>query len=214
MKKFLKRANRGLLLGGVILMALIIYIVIDYSRFNSEKSAIKKQIEDYMDSFFNHLESYDYEALLKLVNDSYTGKAVVSDSYFTDITDMSSKIKSISDSLSTEDKKISHMISNVSYRITSNSVKKAGPNMALVKLKYVVTLNSSSSSELVLPFPFGIYDGITYYDSPPVENEQFTYTFEADYTLYMYYEKGTWKFSQNSGYDQINNITSVKEVSE
>ncbi len=211
MKKFFKRVNRGLLLGGIILIALIIYIVIDYSRFNSEKSAIKKQIEDYMDGFFKHLESGDYEALLKLVNDSYTGKAVVSDNYFTDITDMTSEIKNRIEKLSAENNKYDYKISDVSYRITSNSVKKAGPGMAFVKLKYSVSLNGYSSMDII--FPFGIMGGITFDSSPDAKTEQFTYSFEGEYTLYMYKEKGTWKFSQNSGYDWIKNMTSVKEVS-
>ena len=113
---------------------------------------------------------------------------------------------------SAENKKNDYIISDASYRITSNSVKKAGPGMAFVKLKYSVTLNGYSSMDII--FPFGIMGGITFDSSPDAKTEQFTYSFEGEYTLYMYKEKGTWKFSQNAGYDWIKNMTSVKEVSE
>lgn len=210
MKKFLKRANRGLLLGGAILIALIIYIVIDYSRFNSEKSTIKNQIESYMDSFFDCLENCDYEALSKLVNDNWTGKAVMSDYYFTDIADMSYGIKCIANLMSNEDIKNNYKVSDVTYRITSNSVKKAGPNMASVNLKYTITLSNNPSMDLALPF--GSYGSYGYDDDSLSGGNQYTCIFEGEYTLYMYKEDGTWKFSQSNGYDQINSMSAVKEV--
>ena len=210
MKKFLKRANRGLMLGGIILIALIIYIVIDYSRFSSEKDTIKKQIVSYMDSFFKQLEANDYDALLKLVNENWTGKPVMSEYYFTDMTDMSSQISNAADMMSNEAVKNSYKVSDVSYRITSTSVKKAGPNMASVTLTYTITLNNSLSRELILPF--GIYDGYYGDDEADSDVKQYTCILQGEYTLYMYNESGTWKFSQNNGYDWLNSMTEVKEA--
>lgn len=210
MKKFLKRANRGLLLGGIILVALIIYIIIDYSRFSSEKDSIKNQIEGYMDNFFDYLEANDYDSLLKLVNENWTGKPVMSDFYFTDMTDMSSEISKAANLISNEDIKSKYKVSDVSYRITSNSVKKAGPNMASVTLKYTITLNSPLSMDLILPF--GIYYGYISDNTSSSDTTLYSCTLEGEYTLYMYKENGTWKFSQNSGYDGLNNMAAIQEV--
>lgn len=209
MKKFLKRANRGLLLGAVILAALVIYITIDYSRFNSEKDVIKKQVDDYIDSFFKLLKNDDYEALSTLVNDNWTLKPVMSDYYFTDKTDMLESAKTSLNNLSDKNQKVNYDISDATYRITGCTVKKAGPNMASVVLKYTAAIdNYSPSMELILPF------GICYgYDYDYFNNEdsiKYTWNLESEYTLYMYREDGTWKFSQSSGYDSQSITEEVK----
>lgn len=205
MKKFFKRANRGLLLGGVILLVLIVYIIVDYSRFSSEKDTIKKQIESYMDSFLTCLEANDYEAVLKLVNDNWTGKAVMNNYYFYDISDITAAVKNAKEQASTENPKYIYDVSDADYRITSTSIKKAGPNMATVTLKYTITLSSNLSLDLILPFQ-------EFYGYGDDDTTRYSCVFEGEYTLYMYKENGTWKFSQSSGYDSIYNMTAIEEV--
>lgn len=41
-KKFLKHANRGVTLGGIVLIALIVYINVEHSRFKKEMPEIKR----------------------------------------------------------------------------------------------------------------------------------------------------------------------------
>lgn len=208
MKKFLKRANRGLLLGGIIIFVLVIYIIIDYTRFSSEKDVIKKQVENYIDSFFSFLENEDYEELSTLINNNWTLKPVMSDYYFTTKMDMLEIAETSINNLSDKNQKGYYDISDVTYRITSCSVKKAGPNMASVKLNYTATLNNYSPyMEIMLPF--GICYSYTYDD---FFNEDIKYisTFESEYTLYMYKEDGAWKFSQCSGFDSQSVIEEVK----
>ena len=201
MKKFLKRANRGLLLGGVILIALIIYIIIDYSRFSSEKNEIKKQVESYMESFFECLESGDYGALQKVINDNWTGKVVMSDYYLTDMSEMTSHVSRLSKQLSNNEIRKKYDISNTEFRITGSSVKKAGPNMASVTLTYSVSMDSIPSSEHFLPF--------SYYGTLFSDDTKNTSVFEGEYTLYLYKESGTWKLAQANGYDNIASSTAL-----
>ena len=52
MKKFLKHGNRGLLLSGIVLVALIIFIIADYIQFNTQKDEIKAAINNYYSEIF------------------------------------------------------------------------------------------------------------------------------------------------------------------
>jgi hypothetical protein len=48
-KTFCKRANRGLILGAVLLIGLIVYIAVDESNFRAQTPAIRQTITDYCD---------------------------------------------------------------------------------------------------------------------------------------------------------------------
>ena len=209
MKKFLKHANRGLLLGAFLIIALVIYIVIDYTRFSGEKDTIRSSIESYMDSFFKNLENSDYDSLSTLIDESWTGKAVMSDYFFYDKTDMEAEVGTVTDSMD-KNSKAEYDVSDVTYRITGCSIKKAGPNIAYVSLNYSATLNNYPSMELILPFrEFGSY-GID--DTSEGSLTKYKCIYDGEYTLYMYKDSGTWKFSQSNGYDSLNSMTEIQEV--
>ena len=52
MKKFMKKANRGLLLTAVVLTVMIIYVLADYISFQSEKETINDTVNQYFTDIY------------------------------------------------------------------------------------------------------------------------------------------------------------------
>lgn len=51
MRSFMRRVNRGLLLGLIIFVIFVVYICIDYHNFNSEKDTIHDTVNDYLKEY-------------------------------------------------------------------------------------------------------------------------------------------------------------------
>ena len=47
MKKFLRKVNRGLVLGGVLIIGTTIYIIADLKNFEKEKPAVEQRVTEY-----------------------------------------------------------------------------------------------------------------------------------------------------------------------
>jgi hypothetical protein len=50
MKKFLRKANRGLILGGALVIGVTVYVIADLNRFKDEKPVIEQTIAEYADA--------------------------------------------------------------------------------------------------------------------------------------------------------------------
>lgn len=195
MKKFLKKANRGLILGSFVLILLVIYIIIDYSSFSSEKPIIKTTLENYISNFYDDLSQNDYTELKKLVNDSWTPKPVVS-SYYNYFHDKTYALNSLSDS--------NNSLGNygeISYEIKKVSVKKSGPNMAYAQITFKASVENNNVKMALLD-PFCSFDGYWYDKNDDDDsNKNYVYDLGYEYELYLRKEDGEWKISQVSGYN-------------
>lgn len=188
MKRFLKKANRGLLMGAFALFLLVIYVVVDYSGFNDEKPKVKEAVEDYLDKFYEKLSDNDYKGICELVEDTWSDKTVASEvfGYFDDKKKLSLFLENYAN------EKHSEKYGNCLYEIDSMSVTKAGPNIAKVNFIYKATVEYGSSGSYLSPFE--PYNSVWYNE----EENDAVYEYEITYEVkaYLVKEDGTWKLTQ------------------
>lgn len=188
MKRFLKRANRGLILGAFAIVVLVIYIVVDYSNFNSEKPKIKEDVENYIGDFYNCLEKNDLEALKKHVKDSWTGEPVMQTSYYEDKNSMLTLFDQA------EAQNPSSKYGEITYTMDEMSIKKSGPNMAYVTVKFTASIEYGCCADIIEPFcPYVM----CWYYSEEQNDDRYVYEMDFEGSLYLRKEDGEWKISQS-----------------
>lgn len=202
MRRFLKKANRGLLVGAFALILLVIYVIVDYSSFSNEKPKIKETLENYITNFYAELSTNDYEGVKEIVIDSWTDEPVDTFGYYYDDKD---GILSVID----EAKGYSNAgkYSNNSVAIESISIKKSGPGMALAKVKFEAAIEYGWEGDFIDPFT----SYATYLCADIADKEDQRYTYELDYEceVYLLQVDGEWKLSQascwntNGGYYKV-----------
>ncbi len=193
MKKFLKRMNRGLLLGGAILVVLIIYIIVDYSNFSSERAVIKEQLEDYVDEFYELTVKNDLNTLEDYINDTWTGTVVTNYTYNMKKDEILDSLSSFLPSSGKSDTTILSADSNIS----KISISKCGPNMAMAKLECSATITYKGAGNVPNPF-----DYMMQYSYSDENNSDIVYEMllSGDATVYLKKEDGSWKISGSDGY--------------
>lgn len=151
MKKFLKKANRGLLLSAIILVVLVIYIVSDYFSFQSQKDTINQTVNNYFTDIYNAnltktgtLTEHCDE--IKKIIRSYWSDAETFDSWTTRQSDMIDYAEYL-----ITDKEAVLDISDVNFSISQMKVKKIGPGYASVTLSYSVSITGKSNSYAITP---------------------------------------------------------------
>ena len=188
MKRFLKKANRGLLLGAFALISLIIYIVVDYVSFSNEKTQIKETVENYIGGVYEALEQDDYEALNEHIKALWTGEPVITTGYFEDKESMLTLYEHIQ-----ADKPTSEY-GEITYSIEEMSIKKSGPNMACVTVSFSTSMENGCNANLVEPFCS--YTSCWFYTEE--ENDaRYIYDVEYEGSIYLRKEDGEWKIAQS-----------------
>ena len=202
MKRFLKKANRGILLGGFALILLVIYIVVDYSGFSNEKPKVKEAVENYIEKFYEKMSANDYEAISELVDDTWANETVVSSAY--GYYDEKKDLSQFFESKAREEHEEKY--GKCSYEIDKLTVSKAGPNVSKVEFVYEATVEFGASGEYLSPFePYtsGWYNE---------EEEDTRYEYEITYEVeaYLIKEDGDWKLVQCNSW-QVNFMRYEKE---
>lgn len=211
MKKFLKHGNRGLLLSGIVLVALIIFIIADYIQFNTQKDEIKAAINNYYSEIFaldTESKTID-EAKAKyktLLQDSFTEKG---DETF------SGSQNTLLSSLENYDISTCNFdIRDAGYQIDEISIKKGATGQAILSVTYRGSITATMDTVVITPGGLQTlqeyYDMYYYYDYyGPEEQEQNnrpegkdirTFTFESHAEISMEKEKGQWKLSSWDNY--------------
>ena len=211
MKKFLKHGNRGLLLSGIVLVALIIFIIADYIQFNTQKDEIKAAINNYYREIFaldTESQTID-EAKAKyktLLQDSFTEKG---DETF------SGSQNTLLSSLENYDISTCNFdIRDAGYQIDEISIKKGATGQAILSVTYRGSITATMDTVVITPGGLQTlqeyYDMYYYYDNyGPEEQEQNnrpegkdirTFTFESHAEISMEKEKGQWKLSSWDNY--------------
>ncbi|MCD8118581.1 MAG: hypothetical protein LUE29_03715 [Lachnospiraceae bacterium] len=156
MKKFLKRANRGLILGGIILVILVVYLVIDYATFSAQKDDIANVVKGYiseMDALNTDADSFDETKF----DDTLAKIQTILETYFCDKSGSQGSYVYTKNKLYTnyQDSKTwveiqaeGSIITDADFEYTSFSVKKNGPGSAYVTVEltynYVIEIPSAS----------------------------------------------------------------------
>lgn len=188
MKKFLKKANRGLILGAFALISLIIYIVVDYSSFSNEKIRIKEAVENYIGGFYDTLELDDYKALEMFVKDSWASEPVMNLGYYEDKESMLTLFESI------ESEKPTSEYGEITFSMDEMTIKKCGPNMALVTIKYSAEIEYGCNADIIEP----LYPYISYwYYSEEKDDKRYIYDMDFEGSIYLRKEDGEWKIAQS-----------------
>lgn len=188
MKKFLKKANRGLILGAFALVSMIIYIIVDYSSFSNEKPQIKETVENYIGGAYEVLEQNDYEALNEHIKASWTGEPVITTGYFEDKESMLTLYEHLQADKQTGE------YGEITYSIEEMSIKKSGPNMACVTVNYSVSMEADCKADLVEPF---CSFASNWFYSGEESDVIYIYDIEYEGSIYLRKEDGQWKIAQS-----------------
>ena len=201
MKKFLKKANRGLLLGGLALFLLIIYIYVDYSGFDEEKTKVKEVVENYIENFYMKMSQNDYEGIYELVDKSWSDEIIITgeDYYYEDKENLSQFFEAH------KSKTTKEQYGKVTSDIEMLSVSKIGPDMAKVEVSYSVNMEIGAESKYYSPFTS--YSSRLYEDDIHKE-----YIYKVEYFVNVYLRKvdGEWKIVQCEG-EETNSFLDIKE---
>ena len=188
MKRFLKKANRGLLLGGFALILLVIYVVVDYSGFSEEKPKVKETVENYIEKFYEKLSANDYKGISELVDNTWSGETVVSAAY--GYYDDKEELSQFFERHTREEHEEKY--GECSYEIDKLTVSKAGPDVSKVEFVYEATIEYGNSGNYLSPFePYtsGWYD-----EQDNIATYEYKITYEVE--AYLIKEDGDWKFVQ------------------
>lgn len=218
MRTFLKRTNRGLVLSAIILAILVIFVSVDYAKFNSQKDIIKDTLKDYIEvTLESNVQHSDDAAQTNAINEiipKYWSENEGSVSFATTRRTLHNNLES-----AIKDKDMVFGATDVDYSILTATVRKAGPGIARISLEYKAHITAPNNTYVYTPAdiePMYYYndsgdiyvDGDEGYDDYEDEDDEqnkvsdvecsFSYTAEA--VVEMVYENGTWKISNWDGY--------------
>lgn len=225
MKKFLRKVNRGLVLGGVLIIGTTIYIIADLKNFEKEKPAVEQRVTEYAQAVakFNITPEKYREYNITIGTDdsqkiSADWKAIM-DEYWIDLKASTNDIFYYYDDKSyleecvnyyIEDKQRGY-VTDISIDLTDCKVKKDGPNAAVMScianIYYVGLENSGIFT------PGGYNNHYTYFDSDsPIEPKLMQTTFSEEITFFIEKKSDDWKITKSETYGKMDvNVSKVQE---
>lgn len=188
MKKFIKKCNRGLILGGVITLGLIIYVVIDNISFGREKDIITQKVNTYIEEYMELLEKKDYKGLEACIDENWSDETISSEHlmYSKDM------MISLTDAIAKQKGKCD--ISDAQIAVKNVKVSKAGPEMAKLFVEFAITANVKEVDMALFPY------GECYASFRVNDSEGGKTKFESTYNVYMIKQEGEWIFTEADGY--------------
>lgn len=226
-KKSLKKANRGLVLGLILIIAVVIYIMIDNHNFKSEKPAIEKNITAFVEQMGEYMvlpEEYrttDSEHKGKVLTEPekenlkakwvdfvekyWAYKDYSNNDYFygQNIISMKNSYDSILDQLPAD------YITTYSSSVKNISIKKAGPECATCETTLNFIIEVTNQAQIMTPAyldSFGYYEFVEYDENGNMiatsENsrELTKYSCEGTFTFNLERVDGEWKINSSEGY--------------
>lgn len=226
MKKFFKKANRGLLLSAIVLLVVIIYIVADYVSFNSQKSTIRDVVENYYKDIYslNTLKGGKSDETCKKTKD-------VIDKYWSDADSSLSwatyKNQLMSDAVNMFDKTDTSTVfdnSAAEYNIQELKISKSGPSYALITISYSASITGKSNSNAITVAGMRtLYDAEDEDDESSndenindnensadnkVESKEGTLNYSSkDAYIELHKESGKWKICAIDAYDSTSDFS-------
>lgn len=225
MKKFLRKANRGLILGGALIIGVTAYVAVDLNRFKEEKPIIEQTLKEYADAVekFNITPDKYREYNITLgTEDSQKIAAdwqAIIDEYWIDKKILENDIFYAYDDKSYLEKSVNYYIENkqrgyvtdISIDLTDCKIKKDGPDAAVmtcVSNIYYVGLENSG-----IFTPGGYNNHYTYFDNEsPIEPKLMQTTFSEEITFFLEKKADDWKITKSETYGQMDvNVSKVQE---
>lgn len=225
MKKFLRKVNRGLVLGGVLIIGTTIYIIADLKNFEKEKPAVEQRVTEYTQAVakFNITPDKYREYNISLSKE-YSQKTAadwqaILDEYWLDTKVPTDDIYYFYDNKSylgesvnyyIEDKQRGY-VTDISIDLTDCKIKKDGPDAAVMScianIYYVGLENSGIFT------PGGYNNHYTYFDNEsPIEPKLMQTTFSEGITFFLEKKADDWKITKSETYGQMDvNVSKVQE---
>lgn len=194
----LKKLNRGLLLGAVLIIGTASYVIYDNHRFKESKPEISATVENY----FKNLSAVNtagkdeiYDKATQLVNDNWAYRKMNDNEYFISKNDMISQIKVFE-----EDNLAVGYFKEFDVSVGDIKVSKNGPDCAVAYLSVDVYSEFFGSPAAMWPTNFtSTDDGYIYssdYESAVDENDEFKSTRNYDtVVVYLKSVDGEWKIT-------------------
>ena len=208
-----KKLNRGLVLGGALLVGLAGFVTFDYFNFKSNKDEIKTTVEEYFDKCARASVSEDgdcREALEKVITDSWGYNSFYSKSYLSSYT-TAEDITSGIDRYTDDEYKQGHL-TDCTAIVSDLKVSKAGPNLAQADLDLTIRFKGIGQAHMLgyddayntifdsynytdhnveIPTTSKVFDGLEY---------EGTIDYEGTVSVYLEYEGGEWKIVGVDGF--------------
>lgn len=208
-----RKLNRGLALGGALLVGLAGFVVFDYVNFKSNKQDIQSAVETYLTEAAKASTaqgSARREEWKKALEDNWGYNEFYQNNFMVDYMTASDLKDGIE---RTNDEELSKgQLSECSVRVKDVKVSKAGPNLAQAEVSYsmsfkgkgqayLLTLNGLSNTiydtmnfqetELEYDFDSNVFDGLEYEGS---------ISYDESANFFLEYEGGKWKIVAADGY--------------
>lgn len=211
LKKVWKRANRGVLLAGILIVILACYVTVDKITFSSEKPEINQLMENYIEEYLATLVSSEQvvqkngvwdDAARKEKKDAQT--SVVS-KYWTSTyyssgrwnyqLDKSSILDSINAVHDEFLKTQTGYISNIEHLISQVKINKNGPSAAYYTCTLKMTMTSTGNIDFAFLNGSTLNSDQSYYGETTDTMQEQSTTFEFNLEVELLREQGEWKIS-------------------
>lgn len=219
-KKRLKKANRGIILGIILIIGVVIFTVIDNANFKKEKPEIETVVENFITelgnknvlpekyrNFKGDIPEPEKEAMM-----SDFSKFIDEYWVFRNQTDgfRSSELKSSYNDALNIAFESNEYLSECTMEARNIKVRKAGPNCATAEFELYSLITSTEQSEIVTPTYNESLGWYTEYSEENYEPKLSKYRLEGSYTLSLERTSDGWKIYMSDGY--INSFTLVSSA--
>lgn len=204
MKKFLKKTNRGVVLGAAIIFFLVIYIIIDNISFQNNKNDISTLICDYTNDYFKAYEAKDLDKLQSIISEYWTYNSVKNDDgWYTTKNTMLYELKE--NSPKTVDTDFSFTRDNA----PEISISKVGPGIAKADIYYTYKADYKNLTFDEYLMPFGLEYPLNFDGSNPITEGSMV--FGCEYSIYLRFEDDKWYISDIDGYSYVESVDTIIE---
>ena len=145
-----KKLNRGLLLGGVLLVGLAGFVVFDRVSFKSSKGDVEAAVKTYLNDVAAASVSSSEQgkdAYKKAIDDNWGYNKFFDDNFMMSYV-TASDYRSVLDGFTDEELNEGN-ITECTIDLKEIKVSKAGPNLALADVKYVMSFKGKGNAELL-----------------------------------------------------------------
>lgn len=195
LKKFLRRVNRGLLLGGIVLAGFVVFVITDTISFKKNKPVIEDEIKSYVSMLEDvgvnkgsDQTSYK-EGIDSLINNYWTFSDEKSDLFYYSLNQ--NEFKNILE-LNMNDSDLNAYVSKWTAKVNNIDISKAGPGYALVEFDCQIVAEFSGNACLVSPCDAMTIENYVYYgENVPTGLSRIS--IDGTYKATMTQKDGKWK---------------------
>lgn len=212
LKKFLRRVNRGLLLGGIVLAGFVVFVITDTISFKKNKPVIEDEIKSYVSMLEDvgvnkgsDQTSYK-EGIDSLINNYWTFSDEKSDLFYYSLNQ--NEFKNILE-LNMNDSDLNAYVSKWTAKVNNIDISKAGPGYAMVSFDCQIVAEFSGNACIVNPcYAMTVNNYVYYGEKVPTGLSRIS--IDGYYKMLMTQKDGKWKIcmAESYGWDS-SEITAV-----